>query len=460
MPATALPCAGCHGRDGQGRPEGGVRPSDITWFNLSREYGGVSAQGRRFRAYDEDWFLRAVSEGIDSSGNKLDSSMPRYNISRRDARDLIAYLKVIQDEYDPGVSDETIVVGTLQPDAGIEAALAEAMLEVMRARFAEVNRQGGIYGKRLQLAVSTYSDRDTFIAEANRMIDDEGIFALVNVFSSTADETLSRLAEAGEMPSIAPYTEFPGAVDDGLRQTFYLYGGLLAQVEALARHAAGAEGPAFVLYRRDGGFGAIAEVAKGYLEENGYGEVELVEYVARPVQALSGLIDPERRSTVLFLGPAAELAVLANAAADGAQAPRLLLPGYFVSSEIVKLPDAYAGGLEMSYTIAPIAGESGGIARFREFVQRNAIGTDRLAARQYAFGATELLLEGIKRAGKRVTRKKLLDEMEQFYVFDAGLSRPLTFGSQQRVGMRGAHIVRYDSQKRRLVATDLWVRLD
>jgi hypothetical protein len=36
----------------------------------------------------------------------------------------------------------------------------------------------------------------------------------------------------------------------------------------------------------------------------------------------------------------------------------------------------------------------------------------------------------------------------------------LTFGSRHRVGLRGAYIVRFDAGKRRLVATDTWVRLD
>ena len=50
IPATALPCAGCHGRDGKGRAEGGVRPSNITWSNLTKEYGGTTSIGRRYKA--------------------------------------------------------------------------------------------------------------------------------------------------------------------------------------------------------------------------------------------------------------------------------------------------------------------------------------------------------------------------------------------------------------------------
>src|SRR5690554_4781571 len=39
MPASFLPCSSCHGADGAGRPEGGVRPPAITWQRLTVPYG-------------------------------------------------------------------------------------------------------------------------------------------------------------------------------------------------------------------------------------------------------------------------------------------------------------------------------------------------------------------------------------------------------------------------------------
>jgi mono/diheme cytochrome c family protein len=36
LPASAVPCASCHGPDGRGRPEGGVLPPDIRWQELTK----------------------------------------------------------------------------------------------------------------------------------------------------------------------------------------------------------------------------------------------------------------------------------------------------------------------------------------------------------------------------------------------------------------------------------------
>src|SRR5437588_1421828 len=35
MPGSAMACANCHGRDGQGKPEGGVNPSSLNWETLT-----------------------------------------------------------------------------------------------------------------------------------------------------------------------------------------------------------------------------------------------------------------------------------------------------------------------------------------------------------------------------------------------------------------------------------------
>lgn len=463
VPATALPCAGCHGRDGQGRPEGGVRPSDITWLNLSREYGGVTQQGRRYEAYDEDRFLRAVSEGIDSAGNRLDSSMPRYNITRRDARDLIAYLRVIQDDLDPGVFEDAIVLGTLQPSAALESGVGEAMTEVVRVRFDEVNRQGGIYGKQLRLEVAPFEDRQSFVARASEMIDAERVFALVNVFSSTADETLNEMAEDAEIPSIGPYTQFPGIGESQHVYTFYLHGGLEAQIGVLAKRAAeqAGESPALVLYRDGGGYAGIAATAAARLRELGLADARALAYPADGSGRLADLFDADANpAAVMFLGFSRELVALAGDAALARAPPRLYLPGFFVGGDILNLPRVYAGNLEMAYTTVPNAGDGAALNKFREFMVRNRLDYRFLNARLYAFGAAEILIEGLKRAGKRVTRKKLVDALEALYGFDAGLNQPVSYTTQRRVALNGAYIVELDAANRRLLPTENWIDAD
>jgi hypothetical protein len=76
LSGQAVACGNCHGADGQGRPEGGVLPLAIGWEELTKPYGHAHAS-RRHGAFDERSFARAVNEGLDPAGNRLDWPMPK-----------------------------------------------------------------------------------------------------------------------------------------------------------------------------------------------------------------------------------------------------------------------------------------------------------------------------------------------------------------------------------------------
>jgi hypothetical protein len=105
VPATIVPCANCHGEDGRGKPEGSVRPPDITPESLSRS---GQTNGRTRSAYTRPLLKRAITMGFDSGRNELNAAMPRYRMAMQDAEDLLAYLEMVGHEPQPGVSSDVI----------------------------------------------------------------------------------------------------------------------------------------------------------------------------------------------------------------------------------------------------------------------------------------------------------------------------------------------------------------
>lgn len=93
VPASAVPCASCHGRDGKGRPEGSIAPTDITWANLTQPRGVTHRSGREHPPYDARLLKRAIAMGLDPAGNALHAAMPRFRMSLEDMEDLVAYLQ-------------------------------------------------------------------------------------------------------------------------------------------------------------------------------------------------------------------------------------------------------------------------------------------------------------------------------------------------------------------------------
>ena len=86
-------CVSCHGPQGRG----GVPvmmldkvPTDITYAHLSEPH-----QDGDHKPYTDDLIKRAVTQGVDSNGERLDPYMPRWQMSDQDFADLLAYLKTL-----------------------------------------------------------------------------------------------------------------------------------------------------------------------------------------------------------------------------------------------------------------------------------------------------------------------------------------------------------------------------
>lgn len=68
---------------------------DISYEALSRPSTvTLPSGGQRERApYNDDLLARAITQGLDSSGQKLNLLMPRWDLTGSDLNDLIDYLK-------------------------------------------------------------------------------------------------------------------------------------------------------------------------------------------------------------------------------------------------------------------------------------------------------------------------------------------------------------------------------
>jgi len=93
LPAKGIDCASCHGIDGKGGREGGVVIPDITYAALTKPSTAPLFLGRQRAAYTDALLSRAITQGLDSSGQQLGSLMPRWALSESELQDLLQYLK-------------------------------------------------------------------------------------------------------------------------------------------------------------------------------------------------------------------------------------------------------------------------------------------------------------------------------------------------------------------------------
>jgi hypothetical protein len=192
LPATSLPCMSCHGRDGRGKEEGGVSPSNLQWDVLTRPYSVATATGRTHPPYTAALLKRAITMGTDPARQRLNPVMPRYRLSLRDADDLIAYLMRIGTDSDPGLTDDTIVLGLQLPSSPD----ADAMRAVLTSHFDKVNAAGGIFGRRVRFATDEEEPFATLALGANvARIDDDPDAIVFPILATLEEQSLALIGE-------------------------------------------------------------------------------------------------------------------------------------------------------------------------------------------------------------------------------------------------------------------------
>jgi ABC-type branched-subunit amino acid transport system substrate-binding protein len=465
-PSAAAPCASCHGDDGLGRPEGGIAPANITWEHLAKSYGHHHPNGRKHTAFTEKTLATAIIEGLDPAGNKLEAAMPRYAMAEPDMADLVAYLKRLETDRPPGVTEDMVTLGTLLPLQGRLAEMGQAMRAVMTACFDEVNARGGIYNRRLKLEVSEYPEAqgEAAITNLRRLIDGREVFALVGAFAVGAEKELAALVENETVPLVGPFTLSPQA-DSGVNSfTFYIFSGVEDQARVLLDYAAQklplSNPRVAVVYPGAGPFLGVVDAIAAQVKKHQWSPVDKLGYLRD--QFVPARFVPELRGrdidVVFFLGSGEELRAWMEEAGKRHWTPYVFLSGPLAGKDILDLsPDFAKDKIFLAYPTLPTDQTRAGVMEFKALQEKYHLTRGHLAAQISAFSAAKVLIEGLKLVGKDLSREKLVRAFEAVREFDTGLTPRITYGPNRHVGALGAYIVTVDPEKNTLVPVSAWI---
>lgn len=450
VPASVLPCVGCHGRDGRGKPEGGVSPSDLTWKALTKPYGIDHPSGRKHPPYDERLLRRAITMGIDPAGTPLHISMPRYRLTHRQATALVAYLRQLGRERDPGVEDDLIRIGVVQPPPGRLPGLSEGVRRLLEAHAARVNERGGIYGRRLELEFLEAPEEPAARSRAvARFLEERRIFALTALFMAGAEAELDALIDENRVPVLGPFTVHPRTGFPLNRFIFYLLPGLSEQARVLVDFAAAriepAPGGIVVAHPTEPALRAVAaailEQGRKH-EEATWGSIRARPYPPGQLDARSLAAEESGAGTgvLFFIGDEAETAALLREAAALEWRPHVLLLSSLAGRGAAAVPDL-GDRIYLSYASLPSDRTPGALAGYLELAAEYDLPESSPAIQLAALSAAQLLTEALERAGRELDREQLIEVLEGFHDYRTGLLPPITFNANRRIGSLGAYVV-------------------
>src|SRR4029077_12091136 len=187
---------------------------------LSKPYAITTGSGRERPPYNESLVIRAITMGIDSGGNRLNVAMPKYELTREQADDLVAYLKALDNILDPGITDQSIKIGVVLPPEKTFGGMLRALRETVLAAFQKVNNEGGLYGRRILCEFNTapeFSRAESF----QKFIQQEQPFALVESFIAGDEIEINSWLEQTGVPLIGAISLFSGV--DALTNRYAFY---------------------------------------------------------------------------------------------------------------------------------------------------------------------------------------------------------------------------------------------
>lgn len=326
---------------------------------------------------------------------------------------------------EPGVDNNRIVFGQ---SAVLSGPLAENGVQYMRGiqlYFDQVNKKGGVHGRKLEL-VSLDDAYNPKKAEENtrQLIEEKQVFALFGYTGTGSTAAALPLAEEQQVPMIAPYT---GA--DSLRAKvspvlYHLRPGYGEEMRKIVEHQTTLGIRQIAIVYQDDNFGKAG--LKGF-------EAAMQQYGLKPVGVLA--VDPAKlaessaasaaellklRPMAVVLATAGKVssAVIAESVKRGVRPQFVGLSAISAAQLVGDLKNEAAGVIVAQTMPSPWSGKHRIVRQYREALTEQGGEAHYVSLEGYI--AARLLVDALRRTGKNPTRSGLLSTLGETRQLDLG----------------------------------------
>ncbi len=202
----------------------------------------------------------------------------------------------------PGVEVKEVKIGVILPLSGKLAETGADLRRGIEFAVGQINEAGGIKNLGGAKLVVVYGDSagkpETGAAEAERLITEEKVVALLGAYQSAVTKTVSEVAERYNVPHLNPDSTSPVLTERGYKWFFRttphdaMFAAQHAEFLDYLNEKFNAGIKKVAIIHEDTEWGAkTAEAWQKYLKEHGYEVVKVVSYHAATVTSLDSEID-------------------------------------------------------------------------------------------------------------------------------------------------------------------------
>ncbi len=349
-------------------------------------------------------------------------------------------------EEESGSSDEPIVLGLLTPLSGSSAAIGPYMQNGAQLAVDEINEEGGIDGRQLELVVEDEAcDPRTATAGANKLVT-EGIDVSVGGYCSGATLPTLPIFEKAGIPMIIPAANSTELVDQGLENVFMINGTGKQQAAAAVEYMTKVDATRVSIV--DDNTSYSTDIAKQTAEQlEGQGpELVLQESVTAGESDYSANVNAVVQSNpdfVYWTGYYQEGGLIIRQLRQAGYAGTIMVADGSVDQQLVEIagPENAEGVLAtMTQTPDTIEGAEGWIADYRE-----KFDAEPGPYSTQSYDAVRVAAEALREAGSTQT-DALISALEGIDGLDL-FSGPLTFTEEHTLNSGGFLILSVQSGK-------------
>lgn len=344
---------------------------------------------------------------------------------------------------EPGVSDTSITLGMSAPFSGPNSAYGEDMRQTIQAYFEQINKSGGIHGRKLQLvALDDGYETERTVANTRSLINEKNAFALLSFYgSSPTTEAMNSVFGPAKVPLVGTISgagtlREPIAANPNSRYMFHVRASYADETDLLVNQMVSLGLRNIAVFYQNDGFGkagldgVTAALKKHDLAPSAVGTVERNSLdVSGAVQSIAKA-NPQAVVMVTLYKPTA---AFVRAMKRAGQNPMLMTLSPVGTEQLIQELGAEARGIGISQVVPYPWNNVTPVVRDYQKVAAKPGSYSYYGLEGYLMART--MVEGLRRTGRDLTREKLITSLEGLNNADLGGYR-MNYSPSIRYGSR------------------------
>lgn len=362
-----------------------------------------------------------------------------------------------------GVTDTKILLGTSQSLTGPLAFEGTQQVAGIEAYFESVNAQGGVNGRKIEWKCydDAYKPQDS-VANMKRLVEQDGIFAVLNTQGTATSKAPMPYLEEKKVPFLFPWQGDSGLA--GKKYIFTSYPFYDVQTRLIAHWLVEKKGMKRlgIIYQDDAYGQPFVDTLRSELKTMGL-ELTAAESMKRGATdatvQVAKMANANVDAVLLALLPGQGAQVLKEAAKIGWKKTKLVGAGPLTDETFVALSGGEGEGV-WGFTPwpDPVHSNLPAMKKYRETLAKYRPKVQPNRHNLYGYFYAMATVEGLKRAGKDLTREGLIRAMEGIGNWDSGIVPPISFSPTDHHAQANGMMVESKAGRFVPISGWLWVK--